>query len=1277
MKKPLSLLSHIHVLRVLKRGLLFLAVVAGLTVVLLSAAFAGFTFWLLPNLDQYRPRLESELTAALGHKVSIARLAGHWEDVGPQFDLQGVSIANPASGQALTLSAVSIQPSWTSLLAWEPRLVVRVEGPAVELRRTADNIVLLNGFDISSGPSSDNALGDWLLRQPVLEIRNASLGWQDDRLGLPRLDLKQGRLLLERGLLGHRLQLSGLPAATLGKGFELSASWRGGGIQHWQQWSGSIKVALNGARADVWSRYLRQMGALRSGEGDGTLEMSFADGAVRSLSADVNVRNAAYTPPSSRELVLPQLQGKLQLDRESDGSYRIAASDLTLASVTGLAFDKSSIKGRWLPGAKGEGELTLDNVDVGHLTPFIHALGVDANPLFARFSPQGELHQVTLSWKGPAESPRSYQLASRFHQLGWQPFDDLPGVSGVSGSIAFSEAGGSLKLDSGKGEVVYPAVFAQTLAFDHLGADVAWTQGGKGLEIAFKRVDFSNADLNGKLDGVYRYSGSGAGAVDLNAAVDSVKAERVPAYLPHQVGEHTMRWLRQALRDGRANNVKMKLAGDLEQFPFEGGKGGLFQVEADVEGVRLAYQPGWPTIDDIDAKLVFHNETMRVEGKRASTLGVPLRNVVAEIDKLGADAPLLTIDGGADDELARMLDFTVKSPVDGWLGGFTGGVKADGKAALKLHLAIPLAGEEPVRVRGDIDFRRNKLQFIHLPLPELDQAQGRLTFTERGVDSNGVSLHAFGGPFHLSAHTGADKRMRFAIAGDADIQPVLQRYVPPLAALATGRSRFQGQFVIKDGLESLQLGSSLQGVALQAPTPLGKAAGADMPLQILLKPAPARFGQAMRLDFELGPQLSGKLRLGANGGLETGALGLGRAAGEWPGNGMAVRIAQPSIKLDEWLAWQSALPAQGGDAMPTVLAEVETPLLQLGGFSLHQVSAALNNRQQADAWALKLNSREAEGEGSYQAADGGLVQANLSRLALNWPLQDGKGGLGEVKMKTLPAMKVKVANLSLQGQAIGKLEMTARRDGDLWLMNPLRLDAGDGVLTGSIRADDAGAGNVEASFHLDVSNAGKLLARLGQGDVFRNGQGQLSGKLSWPGELGDLDAAKLSGDLDLDFRNGRFAKVDVGAARLLGVLSLQSLPRRIRLDFTDVFSDGFAFDTLKGEASAKNGVFRSDRVEMKSPAAEVTISGSVDLGKETQSLKVHVVPHLAESVALAAGAALLNPVVGIATLAAQKVLQDPVGKILSLDYAVSGSLKEPQVARINVGPPVNIKGKKP
>ncbi|POZ60071.1 TIGR02099 family protein [Chromobacterium alticapitis] len=812
-----------------------------------------------------------------------------------------------------------------------------------------------------------------------------------------------------------------------------------------------------------------------------------------------------------------------------------------------------------------------------------------------------------------------------------------------------------------------------------MAADVAWRRQGEALEIDLRQVAFSNADLRGKLDGSYRYAGSGAGVIDLNGGIDQVKAARVPAYLPHQVGEHTTAWLRRALLDGVAKNVTLKLKGDLDRFPFGEG-GGEFLVEADVEKAKLAYEPGWPTIDGIDAKLRFHNASMQVLGQRASTVGVPLKNVVVAIDQLGAETPWLKIDGMAEDRLDRMLAFTGKSPVDGWLDGFTSQIQAAGDAGLKLQLAVPLAGPETIRVRGDLSFRNNRLQFKHLPLPEVDGARGVLTFTERGVDSKGVQLNAFGGQLKLTAHTGADKRMRFEVGGEADGKSLLRQYLPLAEPLVSGRARVDGRFVVKNGLESLQIDSALQGLALDAPAPLGKAEGTPMPLQLQLQPASARFSGGMRLEFSLGDALSGKLRLDEHGELQAGALGLGRKAGEWPAGGLAIRAQLPRVALEDWWSRLAKLDWGSGDGrgMQLVL-DLSTPELSLAGFPLRQVEARVSNNGQGGAWNVGLHSKEADGSGSYQAGGGGELRANLDRLSLNWPLRSGSGGSdgNSLLQQQLPAMKVRIGELSLQGRKLGQLDMTARRSGSVWLMDPLRLSSPDGALTGSARVDEQGAGRVDSRFSLDVSNAGKLLERFGLVDVFRNGQGNLSGQLSWPGGLSDLDAAHLSGQMELNFKNGRFAKVDPGVARLLGVLSLQSLPRRIRLDFTDVFSDGFAFDTLQGKASVRDGVFRSDKVEMRSPAAEVSISGSVDLAQETQALRVSVQPHVAESVALAAGAALLNPVVGIATLAAQKVLQDPVGKILKLEYTVSGSLRDPQVKRVGAGEPVQNKGKKP
>ncbi|BBF85894.1 possible exported protein [Aquitalea magnusonii] len=1290
MEKPLHLLARIHVIRLLRKLLRIVGLLLLLTGIVVGGAFSVFNWWFLPRLEQFRPQLEASLSQASGRQVSVRALSGEWQGVAPRLQLQGLRIANPVNGEALTLQQVLVVPSWWSLLSWQPLFSsIVLQGPSVALVRNSDGHILLNGFDLSASPersqsADDEPSANWLLRQKRIEISQAHISWEDKQLGLPRLDLQRGQLILGQTLLGHRLSLSGKPVATLGKGFDMELSWRGNDLRQWRDWAGSARIRLNGAQAGMLSRYMEKVGLVNSGEGSGTLEADFSDGHVNSLHADVSIRNAAYTPRDAHTLVLPAISGKLQLERSSDGIYAINASNLTLASASGLAFDNSSIRGNWLPGAQGYGQLTLDNVNVAHLTPFIRALGGDGNSLFSRFAPSGQLKNLSLSWKGPLQSPRQYVVASRFDQLAWQAFSSIPGVSGVSGSLRFGEQGGSLQLDSRHAALNYPAVFPQLLNFDQLNARVEWKNQGQQTDVDFHDVRFANADLQGRFGGHYHHDGKGPGVVDFTASVDKVAAIRVPAYLPHAVGEDTLRWLKQALLGGTASDVRMILKGDLADFPFAGGKGGQFSVDAKVEQGKLLYEKGWPTIDNIQADLGFHNEKMLIAARSGSTLGVPLSAVEVGIDNLGAAQPVLTVQGHAQGALASMLKFTTSSPVDGWLDGFTGNLQAGGNAALNLKLGIPLSGPQPVRVRGDILLAGNQLGFHTLPIPTLRDAHGTLTFTEHGVETNGVAFNALGGPFLLKASSTPAGRMNFDIRGEADSKQALDRYLPMLSPYVSGRSPFAVQFVVQKGLESLQLSSSLQGSSIQAPEPAGKQAADVLPLSLRVVPGKTA-QQPVRLDLEVGSVASGSLLLDGHGNLKSGVIASGRPLGKQPDEGLVLRLAAPRVDVPRWvdaIAGPSGLHGNGAAASKSMQLELplqielDTPQLDGWSGSLHKVTATLGNRRIHNGWSLDVRAHELSGSIDYLPAGNGLVRANLAYALLN-PPDKGSAADGDVAMSDKgdwPALDIRVGDLIYQNRSVGKLDLRARREGRDWVLNPLRLVAPEGSLQGSARVRRSASGKeVQTSYQLDSSDVGKLLARVGLQDTFRKGEGTLRGNMSWPGGLFDLSASQLSGEMTLALKNGRFAKVDPGVARLLGVLSLQSLTRRVKLDFTDVFSDGFAFDSITGDAHISKGVFVSDNVHMKGPAADVFLRGQVNLANETQDVHIKVQPHLAESVALAAGAALLNPVVGVAALAAQKVLQDPVGKILSVEYALTGSFANPKVEKQGMEPLRNSK----
>jgi uncharacterized protein YhdP len=204
------------------------------------------------------------------------------------------------------------------------------------------------------------------------------------------------------------------------------------------------------------------------------------------------------------------------------------------------------------------------------------------------------------------------------------------------------------------------------------------------------------------------------------------------------------------------------------------------------------------------------------------------------------------------------------------------------------------------------------------------------------------------------------------------------------------------------------------------------------------------------------------------------------------------------------------------------------------------------------------------------------------------------------------------------------------------------------------------------AFKLDVDNAEKLLERLKLPDAVRRGEGAIEGEVRWTGSPLAFDLPSLAGSVKVDFGKGQFKKLEPGVGRLLGVLSLQSLPRRITLDFRDIFSEGFAFDSITGEAGIGKGVMTTDELRIQGPAAKVLLSGQVDLIAETQNLKVRVQPAIGES--LAVGAMLAHPVAGAVAWAAQKVLKDPLDQIFAYEYAVTGSWSDPQVAKLTRQP---------
>jgi uncharacterized protein YhdP len=289
---------------------------------------------------------------------------------------------------------------------------------------------------------------------------------------------------------------------------------------------------------------------------------------------------------------------------------------------------------------------------------------------------------------------------------------------------------------------------------------------------------------------------------------------------------------------------------------------------------------------------------------------------------------------------------------------------------------------------------------------------------------------------------------------------------------------------------------------------------------------------------------------------------------------------------------------------------------------------------------------------------------------------------------TIPALDIVVDDFELRGKRLGRVEIDAvnraatdARDASReWLLSRLQMTTPEATLTaagtwaaaGTAAASAGDTGNAPTgparrravmNFKLDLADSGQFLERLGMGKAIKGGKGLLAGQLAWPGSPLSPDFLNMSGQINLAIEAGQFLKVEPGVARLLGVLSLQSLPRRLALDFRDLFQEGFAFDSLIGDVKIAQGVASTNNLRMRGVQAAVLIEGSADIKRETQDLRVVVVPEINAATASLAYA-VINPAVGLGTFLAQVFLRRPLMQAGTREFHVSGPWADPKVERV-------------
>ena len=729
----------------------------------------------------------------------------------------------------------------------------------------------------------------------------------------------------------------------------------------------------------------------------------------------------------------------------------------------------------------------------------------------------------------------------------------------------------------------------------------------------------------------------------------------------------------------------------------------------------------WPALTELNGELVFSRASLDVKGASGKVAGLPGLQLVkgdariADLEHKATVAVALDIKGALSDALG----FVNASPVGEMTGQALASATAGGVADYRFRLHLPIDEIDKSTVEGSVTLPGNDVKFMP-EAPILGQLKGVVNVTDQGFAVAGAQARLLGGDVRIDGGTrplvsaaGPKTSVAFRAQGTVTAEGLRQAKELGLASRVaehvSGSAAYTASLLFRRGVPEVMVSSSLQGMALSLPAPLAKTAEAALPIRFenALLPGSMEAGQALQdqLSVSIGRVAAiSYLRdlSGAEPRVIRGSIGVGLDAGESvpaPETGVGANINLAQVDLDAWetilghatgsaMAQAAASPSTGpAPAMtylPNVMA-IRAKELKLQGRSLNHVVVGAS--RDGPNWRANMNAAELDGYMEYRqpgAQGGGRVYARLSRLSLAASEASEVEAILDEQPASIPALDIVVEDLELRGKKLGRVEIDAVNRGATaaeggvreWRLNKFNVILPEAVLTATGNwAAVAPAGPRSArppverrrsamNFRLDIADSGELLKRFGMNGVIRRGKGTLEGQIGWMGSPLSLDYPSLNGEFHVNVASGQFMKADPGIAKLLGVLSLQSLPRRLTLDFRDVFSQGFAFDFVRGDVTIRQGVAHTNNLQMSGVNAAVLMEGRASIADETQNLTVVVVPEINAGTASLIATAI-NPVVGLGSFLAQMFLRRPLMEAATQEFQIDGSWDDPKITKID------------
>lgn len=1256
-----------------RRAWRWLAASFAVVVILMALAIGGLRLF-LSQTPEYSGEIETWAKQNLDLDLEIGSIDARWGFAGPE-----ISFLNTTIKQDDNLSiraergrvAVGVLPLLRGDIV-PNRLVL--EDSQVEIKRSSSGSISIAGRDLLENSGTGTAAWAETLPSGVFELQNATINYTDLKNDaayvFKNVSLRftsEDEVLSLKGTIGLPQPLGDTITFAVDTSDKNRASlpWR---------------LHVQGSNLDLSSWTMLSPWAdlgISSGSVDAELSAAFAGDRLELANADFQVTSLTLVEGGENRSY-QELSGEFDWDRQAEG-WRITARDLTLSTEgrrwepVGLSFELTT----------SDDDLTqiiyanADYLNVGDLLPLLRLIPqVGVAPWLDGFQPEGEVSDVLFSASRRGGEWTSYSLRSEFTKFGFRPAESIPGVKNLSGAVRMDSSGGNLQIESNGVVVDLPKTFRWPWQLQSVVGGVSWRHTSNVLTVQAKDFLANNADA--KTRTTFRLAIPKNGdmpTLEMRSDVrDALVANAKPYFPKSKIPPKVLAWLDAATVAGRIPEGVVIYDGPIKGFPFDDGQG-HFNASFSIEDLTLNYAKGWPMLERANADVVFDNASLDVqvgEGFVADNLMYNSEVVIEDLRRGVVD-----IRGNSKSPLSNLLDFVQTSPVGRGFGSQLQTMTMEGEGEAQLEIRFPAKEREKTTVKGFVDLNNASVSLSDVN-HKLESVTGRLGFSRTALRANKVQASLMGAPVTIDivpsvADDGVVDATMMVAKGTMGADTV-QAITGLPAGLVEGVLPWQCivRFPREGGPSSeppnILFESRLKGTALRLPSPFNVDADDSRLLTMDL-----RFPEPNEIDTEFSfgdnVRMVGNLKK-ANSGEWSFARANLSFGPDFPALTSTDRIVVsgrlPVFDLDAWLRLGGG--GNGGAPLQEVIRSVNLKADQVIAFGQRFEDVGFKLDHNVREWLVQITGPAIEGS-IFLPFESGVsrpIIMDMTRLHLARAEEqaDDEGAGEAADPREIASLRIKIADFSYGDMKFGGLNARLQQE-----PNGLRL-VNLQTIAPSFETDGSGlwafgVNGHQSQFDLKLisNNVASTMTDLGYGDTLSADQGELVLNLSWDGPPSQKFLHKLSGTASVGVSKGQLTSVKPKAGRVFGLLSVAALPRRLSLDFRDVFDKGLGFDSIAGDFSFEQGNAYTNNLVLAGPAADVGIVGRTGLVSKDYDQTAVVRAELGNSLPIA-GALVGGPGAGAALLVFSQLFKEPLKQMSAIQYRITGSWEEPIIEQI-------------